>query len=520
MDSSLILDWVRLLIYLVALSMAGGLIFSALVTPNRQKPVIYFAAFCALMFFWAALSLTRYIMGNVEPETAVTLFYAAVTALGGMVLSFILFVALLALDDQPKLRQGVFFVNGLGLLAFVGMLWTGNLAVLGADGQESVLPAGVAVSLIGVITLIYLFWQVFNARNQGISWLRAPVFLFSLGMLANLSNELIIFPIDAALVTVAAIWMGWVIIRQQIFNPLEELNTELRVANVDLKRAVNDLGREKARVEELNRELTLANRYKSEFMANMSHELRTPLNSIIGYSELLTSTLYGELNPQQYDRLERIHRNGTHLAGLINSILDLNKIESGNLILQPVDVQIADFVPSAFEDVLENAERKGIDVSFDVADELPTIPGDRERIQQVLYNIMDNAVKFTNEGSVHLQSREIGVRQGESAAFSLPVRGWLKDGAWVLTAISDTGIGIAPEDQHRIFDQFSQIDGSRTREFEGIGLGLAIAKKLVEMHDGALWVKSAPGAGSTFYIALPAIKRVNKQETRHAEKMG
>jgi signal transduction histidine kinase len=297
--------------------------------------------------------------------------------------------------------------------------------------------------------------------------------------------------------------VGWTALRQQISEPMQDLSAELRVANRDLHQALNEVARGKERIEELTEELRASGQYKSEFLANMSHELRTPLNSIIGYSELLQNGLYGSLTDKQSDRIEKIHRNGKALLDVISDILDLNKIDSGRLRLDPEFFALAPVVTMVTESVRAEATAKGLALAVHVPD-MPDLYGDPLRIRQVLQNVVDNAVKFTLQGGIDVSVERFSVVKGVSKGFPLPTIGWLRDGEWAVLSVKDTGIGIAPEDQARIFEEFAQVDGSRTREFGGTGLGLAIAKKLVIMHEGQIWVRSRPDEGSTFFIALPA----------------
>jgi len=232
-----------------------------------------------------------------------------------------------------------------------------------------------------------------------------------------------------------------------------------------------------------SRQLEAASRHKSEFLANMSHELRTPLNAVIGFSEVLIQRMFGELNAKQDEYLKDIYASGQHLLSLINDILDLSKIEAGRMELAPTPFHL----PSALEDavtlVRERAGRHGIALDVDIDPTLGELVGDERKVKQVLLNLLSNAVKFTPEGGrISLKARRT-------------------DGA-VEISVTDTGIGIAPEDQAAIFDEFRQV-GSDEKRREGTGLGLTLAKKFVELHGGRIWVESEPGCGSTFTFTLP-----------------
>ena len=230
-------------------------------------------------------------------------------------------------------------------------------------------------------------------------------------------------------------------------------------------------------------ELRLASQHKSQFLANMSHELRTPLNAILGYTELMVDGIYGDLPEKAAGVLERVQNNGKHLLALINDVLDLSKIEAGQLVLTLEDYALPDVVQSVVTATEALASTKGLKMRADVAPGLPMGRGDARRLSQVLLNLVGNAVKFTDEGEVAIGAR------AENGSFVLTVR--------------DTGPGIAPEDQGKIFEEFQQVDSSNTRKKGGTGLGLAISKRIVEMHGGRVSVDSEVGHGATFRVSLP-----------------
>jgi len=232
-----------------------------------------------------------------------------------------------------------------------------------------------------------------------------------------------------------------------------------------------------------SRELETASRHKSEFLANMSHELRTPLNAIIGFSEVLNERLFGELNAKQAEYVGDIADSGRHLLELINDILDLSKIEAGRMELDAAEVDLPKAIAQTLSLVRERAERRGITLSSGVDDDVCTVRADARKVKQVLLNLLSNALKFTPEGG------RIDVR---GAAYADRVE----------VSVTDTGIGIAPEDQEAVFEEFRQVGASAARA-EGTGLGLAISRKFIELHGGRMWLTSAPGKGSTFTFSLP-----------------
>jgi signal transduction histidine kinase/CHASE3 domain sensor protein len=236
-------------------------------------------------------------------------------------------------------------------------------------------------------------------------------------------------------------------------------------------------------VEEKGRELEAASRHKSQFLANMSHELRTPLNSVLGFTELLFDGIYGELPDKAKTTVARVQANGRHLLGLINDVLDLSKIEAGQLTLAIEDYSVGQIVRSTVTAVEPLARAKGLMLAATVAEKLPIGRGDERRLTQVLLNLAGNAVKFTETGAIDIVADAI-------------------DGHFEIT-VRDTGPGIAPKDQALIFEQFQQVDSSSTRQKGGTGLGLAISKRIVEMHGGTIDVESVPGSGSTFRLKIP-----------------
>jgi GAF domain-containing protein len=230
-------------------------------------------------------------------------------------------------------------------------------------------------------------------------------------------------------------------------------------------------------------QLALASQHKSQFLANMSHELRTPLNAILGYAELLVDGIYGVLPERPRGVLDRIQNNGKHLLALINDVLDLAKIEAGQLTLTLEDYSLPEMVKSVVTATEPLATSKGLKFTTAVQDGLPTAHGDARRVSQVLLNLVGNAIKFTDAGEIEIRAA------AERGQFVLTVR--------------DTGPGIADADQERIFGEFQQIDNSNTRKKGGTGLGLAISKRMVEMQGGTISVDSALGQGSTFRVVLP-----------------
>jgi signal transduction histidine kinase len=240
-------------------------------------------------------------------------------------------------------------------------------------------------------------------------------------------------------------------------------------------------------IEEKSRELAEASRHKSQFLANMSHELRTPLNAILGYTELILDSVYGEMPEKARSVLDRVQRNGRHLLGLINDVLDLSKIEAGQLILALGDYSLKNVVHTVFSAVEPLAKEKKLAFTVELPPDLTPGHGDERRLTQVLLNLVGNAIKFTDIGEVAIKASNV------NGAFEVAVR--------------DTGPGISAADQAKLFQEFQQADNSITKKKGGTGLGLAISKRIIEMHGGKIWVDSIVGQGSTFSFTLPVMVR-------------
>jgi signal transduction histidine kinase len=236
-------------------------------------------------------------------------------------------------------------------------------------------------------------------------------------------------------------------------------------------------------IEDKSRQLEVASQHKSEFLANMSHELRTPLNAIIGFSEVLTDRMFGELNEKQEEYLKDIYASGTHLLSLINDILDLSKIEAGRMELELSDFDLPTAIDNALTLVRERAGRRNIALHTSIDNRLGELRADERKIRQVVLNLLSNAIKFTPEG-------------GRIEVGAIP-----RDGA-VEVSVTDTGVGIAPEDQEKVFEEFRQV-GTADKKAEGTGLGLTLCRKFIELHGGRIWVKSQLGKGSIFTFMIP-----------------
>ena len=259
-------------------------------------------------------------------------------------------------------------------------------------------------------------------------------------------------------------------------------------AHLNTRRLATEIRLTAKRLEELNTELDVAMRSKDQFLSNISHELRTPLNSIIGFTDLLlTQDLGGgPLSEQQRDFLETVARNGRHLLELINELLDLQRIAAGRMDLRPEPVEVAALLAESAASVQAQAQKHRHALVVEPPPDGLRVLVDRGRVRQVLLNLLSNAIKFTPDG-------------GRIRVQAAPTNG----GVAARVAVIDTGIGIAPEDQAKLFQEFVQLDASASRKYEGTGLGLALSRRLIELHGGAIGVESEMGKGSTFWFTLP-----------------
>jgi signal transduction histidine kinase len=299
----------------------------------------------------------------------------------------------------------------------------------------------------------------------------------------------------AAGAIVLALLLGFVL-SWSLIGPIRRIDSRLAaIASGDFSRHVDvdngdELGALAANVNRMNDELMrlygeleAASRHKSEFLANMSHELRTPLNAIIGFSQVMHERMVGDLTEKQEEYLDDVISSGNHLLSLINDVLDLSKVEAGQVELEIAPFSLREALERGVVMVRERARKDGVQVTLAADPHVGIVEGDERRIRQVIFNLLSNAVKFTPAGG------------------SVDVASSRRDGE-VRVSVVDTGPGIASEDQERIFEEFQQTDLG-TAQREGTGLGLPLSKRLIELHGGRIWVESELGKGSTFTFALP-----------------
>jgi len=269
---------------------------------------------------------------------------------------------------------------------------------------------------------------------------------------------------------------------------IRHLCQHLRRHLFDLIFAHDNLPREVSlrKIQDKSRQLAEASQHKSQFVASMSHELRTPLNAIIGLTEMMVKNAARFGTEKAQEPLQRVNRAGTHLLGLINQVLDLSKIEAGKLELNPQTVQLAPLIDDVVGTARQLAEQNKNLFAVEAQENLGTLTVDPMRLRQILLNLLSNACKFTKQGEVRLRARRVA--NGRD---------------WVEFAVADTGIGMTPEQQAKLFEEFTQADTSTAQRYGGTGLGLAIARKLARMMGGDVTVTSEPGKGSVFTVRLP-----------------
>jgi PAS domain S-box-containing protein len=321
-------------------------------------------------------------------------------------------------------------------------------------------------------------------------------------------------------------WESWeMALMQQIANQLaiatqqSELYQQLQTELAQREQAQAQLQHINDQLAIANAELARATRLKDEFLANMSHELRTPLNAILGLSEGLLDEVMGELTPRQKKALSTIENSGQHLLSLITDILDLAKIEAGKMELNLVSAPVHQLCESSLMFVKQLANQKNIHLSQQIPSSIRDIQVDDRRLRQALINLLSNAVKFTPEGG-HV-ALEVWIEQTvllddaqEVSSISSLTCALPPKPQQICFSVVDTGIGIAPEDQRRLFQSFTQIDSSLSRQHEGTGLGLALVRRIAELHGGTVTVESAPGSGSRFTVALPLTRPASQVSDR------
>ena len=373
----------------------------------------------------------------------------------------------------------------LGCMAIIGLgaLWLpagAALCLLAVPVSAAALLIGASAGVTAAVlaSLLLLYATHLPGLSPGPWAILAAIAIWMAAILQGISSHF-------SERTNESLWSSYARL-QQLVEEARDQRLELKQVQEDLVHANSELARLSERLSHMYHVAEDARLAKEEFVANVSHELRTPLNMIIGFSEMISEAPYAygmDLPPSLLADVEVILRNSRHLASLVDDVLDLSQVEAGKMSLRKEWAQLHEIVEGALISVRPLLEAKNLALRCEIAPDLPAIYCDRTRIRQVMLNLVSNAARFTDRGGVQVTLR--------------------KEGNHIVVSVADSGPGIAPEDQERIFEPFQQVDGSIRRQFGGTGLGLSISKRFVEMHSGRMWLESRLGAGSTFYFSLP-----------------
>jgi signal transduction histidine kinase len=393
----------------------------------------------------------------------------------------------LRLTTQRKVDEAITWYS-VGFWQFALVLGLGGLGFYALLVLSSAIPLVVAAPYVSTDKLRKMGFAAFGVMFLGAAYVMTGLEVTTDPLPSWVVRLILGIGIPATSVTlIVGLWQSRHILTEAL-ESTTRANDALRESERSLEQKV---ARRTSALESSREELALArdeavaaNRHKSTFLANMSHELRTPLNAVIGFSEVLLEKVFGELNEKQDEYINDIHNSGKHLLSLINDILDLSKIEAGRLELSLSAFDLTVAVDNALVLMRERAMRAGVTLTKEIEAVIVDIMADERKFKQILINLLTNAVKFTQEGG----------------SVSLTLR---RNGDDLEVAVADTGIGIAPEHQELIFDEFRQAGDDYARAQEGTGLGLALTKRLIEAHGGRIWLESELGRGSTFSFVIP-----------------
>ena len=446
----------------------AALALMVIVQDVHRRSNQYFALCMAIFTLYGAGNMAMAVPQQYDLDPKPLLYGLTTLYIGGIILLFNFVLSFAGLPRSFRVKERLVSVP-VGTLA-IALVWSGRIfrdfEPLSAGGYSYRLtPLGVAGAAVAMVYLLSIIAVLYRQRSAQTRELALPVAIIVLGLVGFTSiPTLRRYSFNAAALTVAGVMLGHLVLKYRIFQPLADLNAELALKNA---------------------ELIEATQLKSQFLANMSHELRTPLNSIIGYAELVVAGTYGDLTDLQQDRLQKVMRNGHILLELINDVLDLSKIEAGRLALALTRVPTGGMLDDLLKEFEPKATEKGLALVRGYG-KLPAMQVDAGRARQILSNLLSNAIKFTDQGVVIVRAHYDPAHHQ------------------VVISITDTGPGIDPAQQERIFEAFPNVESVIARQHEGTGLGLAIARRLSEMHNGNLWFESVVGQGSTFHVALPA----------------
>ena len=503
MSIEIVLTLISLFLKNLTAAVSLGLMFVVLLQSQRRLVNWLFSLFMLTLTLWSGGSfLLHFTRAGLQGES----LWQGMALLGLVTMPLALYLLALALSDVPP---GVFRT---GSVAFgsVGMAWTWigvftkgyvaqmdvspSLALLYMPNTQSPFYVGALIYgfLLVLLSVGVIGWSV-RRDHRATGRISTDELLLVLGGgmavvggALNAVPALGNLPLDSLMMIGSGLMFARLILKEQLFDPLRIAHDQLAVAHEQLQ--------EQARQSwEANRRLQEADRLKNEFLANMSHELRTPLNSIIGFAKVILNEIDGPITKDQRTDLTAIYTGGHHLLSLVNDILDLSKIGAGKMTLKRGWINFLDLTLGVMPTIIPLVEGKPIELREKIAEDLPPIFVDRLRIRQVILNLLSNAAKFTNHGSITLCA-ELRTLNQDGVPCPAP---------YLLCAVKDTGIGIAQEDIPIVFEEFRQLDSSTTRRAGGTGLGLPISKKFVELHGGCMWLESKVGQGSAFYFALP-----------------
>ena len=425
------------------------------------------AIMMAFLAFYSILNaLSRFLEGSILPVS--TFWYLLLEMYG--LFSFMTLLFTLFFIDARGQRTQIFLaiMMGIGILSFVVLqlgLGVNNFRPNG--GGSFTFDPGPLFFLTAIATVGptgSALWLALRADKPQGRVIAPALICILIGYLSSFLRPLIgNIPLNAIMLTTAALIIGQAVLREQLFNPLSALNTQLA---------------------QKNRELAEAGLLKNQFLAGMSYELRIPLNSIIGYTGLVIDGTYGPVNEKQHNRLDKVINNSHHLLTLIDDILDLGRIEAGRLVLNRAPIAVSQVIDQVLAVIEPMVAKKQLMLHTDIAADLPDLVVDVLRTRQILTNVLANAVKFTQQG-------QITIRVAQDSA------------TYIRFEIEDTGIGIPADQQSAVFEEFRQVDGSATRQYEGTGLGLTITQRLVTLHGGRIWLTSILNQGTTVYFTLP-----------------